>query len=93
MQVPDDNIGAAYYRDFGSGCKKTTESLIKDYINGSNINYRNYIPNLMKKELNLSDDQYIALYKEIKGKPLNVLERENPKAANAIKKIIYEWKN
>ena len=87
MQVPDDNIGAAYYRDFGSGCKKTTESLIKDYINGSNINYRNYIPNLMKKELNLSDDQYIALYKEIKGKPLNVLERENPKAANAIKKI------
>lgn len=87
LDVPDDNIGAAYYRDFGSGCKKTKENLIKDYINGSAHSYRNYIPNLMKQELNLTDDEYIELYKEIKDKPLDVLEREKPQVANTIKNI------
>ena len=87
LDVPSDNIGAAYYKDFGSGTKKTKENLVKDYINGSSFIYRNYIPQLIKKELNLSDEEYIALYKEIKDKPLNTIEQEKPYVALAIKEI------
>lgn len=87
LDVPDDNIGAAYYRDFGSGCKKTVQSLIKNYINGSALHYRKYIPEIMKKELKLSDKEYIKLYNKIKDKPLDVLERDYPEVAVAVKKI------
>ena len=85
--IPADNIGAAYYRDFGSGCKKTEQSLIDDYINGGNIIYRKYFSDLMKKELNLSNAQYIELYSQIKDKPIEQIEKEKPHVAYAIKNI------
>lgn len=85
-----DDIGAAYFRDFGSGYKKDVESLVRNYINGSCHLYRKYISDLIKKELNLDDNQYIELTKKIENKPLDVLEKENPEFANAIKKIFTE---
>lgn len=87
MDVEDDNIGAAYYRDFGSGCKKDIENLINTYIEGSNHNYRKYISELLKKELNIDDDEYIHIYESIKNKPLDVIEQEQPHVAYALKNI------
>ena len=86
-EVQSDDIGAAYYRDFGSGCKKTTENLINNYLNGNCISYRKYVPQLIKETLNINDEEYIALYEEIKNKPLDVLEQEKPRVANALKDI------
>lgn len=86
-EIPADNIGAAYYRDFGSGCKKTEESLLNDYIFGENYMYRKYFSELMKKELNLSDEAYIELFHKIKDKPIEQIEQETPYAAYAIKNI------
>ena len=86
-EVQSDDIGAAYFRDFGSGCKKTTASLIDNYLNGNCISYRKYIPQLIKDALNINDEEYIALYEEIKNKPLDVLEQEKPYVAQALKDI------
>lgn len=86
-EVQSDDIGAAYYRDFGSGCKKTTESLINNYLNGNCISYRKYLPQLIKDTLKINDEEYIALYEEIKNKPLDVLEQEKPYVAYALKDI------
>ena len=87
MEVDDDDIGAAYYKDFGSGYKKDVDELINNYIEGSAHTYRDYIPNLLKKKLNLTNEQYIELYESIKGKPLDVLEQEKPCVAMALKDI------
>lgn len=87
MDVANDDIGAAYYRDFGSGCQKNVEDLINNYLEGSNHCYRDYIPNLLKKKLNLTNEQYIDFYESIKDKPLNVLEQEKPYVAMALKDI------
>ncbi len=85
--IPADNIGVAYYRDFGSGCQKTEEMLIDDYIQGGSYLYRKYFSELLKKELNLSDEQYIDLYQKIKDKPIEQIEKEFPYAAYAIRNI------
>ena len=85
--IPAENIGVAYYRDFGSGCQKTEEMLIDDYIQGGSYLYRKYFSDLMKKELNLSDEQYIDLYQKIKDKPIEQIEKEFPYAAYAIRNI------
>ncbi len=85
--IPADNIGVAYYRDFGSGIKKTEDMLINEYLQGGSYLYRKYFSELMKKELNLSDEQYIDLYKKIKDKPIEQIEQETPYAAYAIKNI------
>ncbi len=87
MEVDDDDIGAAYYKDFGSGYKKDVDELINNYIDGSAHIYRDYIPNLLKKKLNLTNEQYIELYESIKGKPLDVLEQEKPHVAMALKDV------
>ena len=85
--IPADNIGVAYYRDFGSGYKKDSDSLVNNYINGFMYSYRNYLPKLIKEELHLTDEEYIKLYEKIKDKPLNELEKEYPEVANALKNI------
>ena len=85
--IPSDNIGVAYYRDFGSGCRKTEEMLINDYLSDNGNIYRKYFSELLKKELNLSDEEYHDLYKKIKDKPIEQIEKEIPYAAYAIKNI------
>ena len=85
--IPADNIGVAYYRDFGSGIKKNEDMLISEYLQGGSYLYRKYFSDLMKKELNLSDEQYIDLYRKIKDKPIEQIEKEVPYAAYAIKNI------
>ena len=86
-EVQSDEIGVAYYRDFGSGYKKTTESLVNNYINGNLVEFRNYFSNLVKKELKISDEEYIELYEQIKNKPLDIIEQENPEIAKVLKEI------
>jgi hypothetical protein len=88
--IPDDSIGAMYFRDFGSGCKKDTDKLVNDYINGGQSSYRNYLPKLVKSKLNLTDDEYIKLYEEIKDKPMDVIEKERPEVAKAFNQIFEE---
>lgn len=85
--IPADNIGVAYYRDFGSGYKKDTNSLVNNYINGFMYSYRNYLPKLIKEELHLTDEEYIKLYEKIKDKPMDELEKDYPEVAEALKNI------
>ena len=85
--IPSDNIGVAYYRDFGSGCRKTEEMLINDYLSDKGNIYRKYFSELLKKELNLNDEEYLDLYQKIKDKPIEQIEKEAPHAAYAIKNI------
>ena len=49
---------------------------------------RNYISDSIKKELNLTDEEYKELYPKISDKSITELEQEFPKVANAYIKII-----
>ena len=86
LDVPATNIHAAYWRDFGSGCKKTVRDLFKTYLFQNN-EQRNYISEKLKKELNLSDKEYIKLFNEIEDLTLEELEIKSPKVAKAYRKI------
>ena len=61
--------------------------LINDYLSDNGNIYRKYFSELLKKELNLSDEEYHDLYKKIKDKPIEQIEKEIPYAAYAIKNI------
>ena len=52
LKVPDSNIHAGYYRDFGSGLKKNKSELI------DRNKYRTYFAEQLNSELNLSDKNY-----------------------------------
>ena len=84
--IASDDIHVAYYRDFGSGYKKTKDTLKSEYLFKSN-DKREYIPNLLKKLLNISDAQYIKLFPEIADKSINELRNSHPQVANAMEKI------
>lgn len=86
LGVPAQDIQAAYYRDFGSGYNKTQATLFDTYLWKSNPQ-REYIPNLIKKELHLSDKKYISLYEKIEDKSISELDVKYPKVAKSYRKI------
>ncbi|MFA6989834.1 MAG: hypothetical protein WC197_07175, partial [Candidatus Gastranaerophilaceae bacterium] len=62
LDVDKGGIGAAYFRDFGSGYQKYEKELKRDYIFGNaQKKQRNYISDNLKKVLGYSDEQYIEL--------------------------------
>lgn len=89
LDVASDDINVAYYRDFGSGCGKNIDTLKSQYLfDGFNKNMRTYMPDAVKKELNLTDEEYKKLYKEISDKPIEELDKTHPKVAMAYRDII-----
>lgn len=95
LDVHTNDIHVGYYKDFGSGCRKTIEAAKREYIfpnpektwlNRGEI--RSYIPNLIKKKLNLDDNQYVKLISEIQNlKSWTSIQKYNPRVASALKSV------
>ncbi len=97
LDVHSSNIHAGYYKDFGSGMKKTLERAKREYIFAEDdgafkrSDCRTYIPNLIKQKLHLSDKQYIELIKKIQNlKSWTAIQKFNPKIANILKSVFDE---
>lgn len=86
LDVPAANTHVAYWRDFGSGYKKSTKDLYSTYLFQDNT-IRNYISDKLKGKLHLSDKEYIALFRKIEDLPMEKLEAYEPKVAKAYKEI------
>ena len=104
LDVDSDNINAAYWRDFGSGMKKTTERIKREYIfppscealskyeqkilrsiSGRYPETRSYISDLIKEELQLSDEEYISKIDKIRNcKSLQDIEKEDKSLADML---------
>ena len=86
LDVPAANTHVAYWRDFGSGYKKSTKDLYNTYLFHDNT-MRNYISDKLKAKLHLSNNEYIALFRKIEDLPLEKLEAYEPKVAKAYREI------
>ena len=87
LDVPAINIHAAYWRDFGSGYKKTIQrDLFGTYLFQNNPQ-REYMSSKLKKELHLNDKEYINLFPKIEDIPIEKLEAISTKTAKAYRKI------
>ena len=97
LDVHSSDIHAGYYKDFGSGVRKTLERAKSDYIFAERDNgfkrseCRSYIPNLVKQKLHLSDKKYIQLIRKIQNlKSWTEIQKYNPTVASAMKSIFDE---
>lgn len=91
LDVDSDNIHAAYYKDFGSGDAKNVKDFQENYLFGGYFKpQRDYISKLIKEKLNISDDSYRDLYKQIKNKSFEQIKEEFPFVALAIKEIFMD---
>ena len=86
LDVSSSNIHAGYWRDFGSGYKKNKNNIINSYL-FSDVQTRSYFSNQLKKELNLSNRDYIELYSKIEDLPIEKLDQSYPEVANAYRRI------
>lgn len=80
-------IHVAYWRDFGSGYKKTVNDLLNTYLFNNN-SLRNYISDALKQELHINDYEYTKLFNKIEDMPIEELDAKYPKVASAFRKII-----
>ncbi|MBR3889784.1 hypothetical protein IKJ53_04650, partial [bacterium] len=79
------------YKDFGSGYGKDLETLKSEYLfNGKRKSVRNYMSDIVKKKMNLSDEEYKKLYAEISDKSITELDKTNLKYAQVMREIIEE---
>ena len=86
LDVASDDIHVAYYRDFGSGYKKDIPLLLNEYL-FQNEKHRDYISNLVKKRMGLSDDEYRKLLPEIADKSITELDETHPDVAQVMRNI------
>lgn len=86
LDVPDVNTHVAYWRDFGSGYKKDVNDLLDRYLFSQN-DKRNYIPNYLKCNLHLSDNEYIAMQRKLEDMSLEKIEKIEPKVANTYRTL------
>jgi len=86
LDVPSVDIHVGYWRDFGSGYKKSKKDLFDTYL-FSNNPMRTYFSNSLKHELNLSDKSYIELIRKIEDMSITELDVPFPKVANAYRRI------
>ena len=95
LDVHTNDIHVGYYKDFGSGCRKTLEAAKREYIFPNSEKswfnrgeLRSYIPNLIKQKLNLDDNQYVKLISEIQNlKSWTSIQKYNPRVASALKSV------
>lgn len=90
LDVPAINIHAAFWRDFGSGYKKTVQKHLFGTYLFQNNPQREYISSKLKNELHLNDKEYISLFPKIEDIPMEKLEVMSAKTANAYRKIFNE---
>ena len=86
LDVPAANIHAAYWRDFGSGCKKTIRDLFNTYL-FHNKEQRNFISEQIKKEFHLNNKNYIKLFDLIEDRSMDELDQIDPKIAQAYRNL------
>ena len=87
LDVAATNIHAAYWRDFGSGYRKTIKDTLYNTYLFRNNPTRNYISDALRQKLKLTDKEYIQLFKEIEDMPIEELEKKHPHTAHAYKKL------
>lgn len=91
LDVNSSDIQAGTYKDFGSGYGKDLETLKTEYLFGGSRKYvREYIPNKIKKKLNLSNEEYKKMIPQISDKSISEIEKENPKIAQAYRDVFKE---
>ena len=89
LKVDSDDIHAGTYRDFGSGFKKDYDTLLKEYIFGSErADIRTYWSNQIKEKFGLSTEEYIKFNDRIKNKPFEQIMKEDPETAIKIQEIV-----
>jgi hypothetical protein len=91
--VNSDNTYAAYFRDFGSGNKKSIAQVKKYIFDKARTKEREYISKLVQQKLNLSKEEYAKLYTQIADKSLEELDKTHPKAAKAFREIFGEMES
>lgn len=98
LDVNPNDIHAGYHKDFGSGFKKDIEELKRLYLFGKRKNastyerdryqYRTYIPNLIKKSLDISNKEYVEIIKKLEGcRSITDIEKSNKKFADVMLEI------
>ena len=104
LDVNSNDIHAGYYRDFGTGYSKDIELLKTDYLffnqrksdinggwRGNRSEYRSYISDTIKKEMQISDDQYVELMEKIQScKSITDIEKVDKNFAEKLQKIFSE---
>lgn len=86
LEVPSVDIHVGYWRDFGSGYKKTKKDLFDTYL-FSNNPMRSYFSDSLKHQLNISDREYVELVRKIEDLSITELDKAFPNVANAYRKI------
>jgi len=91
LDVDKDDIGAAYYKDFGSGRQKDLETLKRQYLFGwgsGRKDQRTFISDGLKYFLGYNDKQYIDLMNRIQDcHSIMDIEKTDKKAADVIQKL------
>ena len=96
LDVNNDDIGAAYFKDFGSGFQKDVETLKREYLfdNKRRKEKRNYISDKLKEALGHTDEQHIDLMKRIENcRSITDIEKVDKKVADAMQKVFKEMEN
>lgn len=104
LDVNSNDIHAGYFRDFGSGYSKDIELLKADYLfngkrnsdiadrwRGDRSEYRNYISEVIKKEMGITNEQYIKLMEKIQScKSITDIKKVDENFADKLQKIFSE---
>ncbi len=86
LDVDTNNIHAGKNEDFASGTNKDIKDRLlgrEDFALGQNRE-RNYFPDLFKKALNLSDNQYIRFVEKYQNMTPAQIEAQNPDIASKL---------
>lgn len=91
LDVNSEDIQAGTYKDFGSGYGKDLDTLKQEYLfNGDRKEVRNFMSDILKKRMNLSDEDYKKLYPSIANKSITELDKTNPEVAKNLREMFLE---
>lgn len=109
LDVNTNDIHAGYCSDFGTGYGKSIELLKSDYLfhgqrkakglerdawRSDRSNYRDYISNLIKKKMNINDEEYMNLLEKIQGcKSLTDIGEVDKNFAEKLKEVFEEMES
>ena len=89
LKVDSDDIHAGLPVDFGSGCKKDYDTLLNEYLFGTErSNVRKYWSDEVKKKFGLDTEGYKKFNDRIKNKSFDEIKAENPETAQKIQEIV-----
>lgn len=89
LKVDSDDIHAGTYKDFGSGYKKDYDTLLKEYLFGTERSeIREYWSKAVKEKFGFDSETYKNFNESIKNKSFNQIKAENREVARKIQEII-----